>query len=305
MSIELSLTVFALDSVVSWSLTILFVSPGFPCAWIPPPSGWRQVGFADGTEKEQRVLGPAVCFYHVENTKRWMERGAFQVQHFLLVVAIPGRGVFCGFCNELVGFPGCGSSLLPLPLQKATFWAGWVQGWSCWASASRNTPRPFLLGDQTFLRKRGPLFSVLIQRTGNSPHVKYSFQDLWESISGWCTFLCSFLWSKGRELLGETLKAGEKSASVNKIQEGDTIIRCPRAEQDPGFRHVFLSLPVLAPPTPPPTVFFLVKLKQEKIDWREEKSGRLCLQGCPSLRYFLFHVFLPLKFSAQVCTLPS
>ena len=99
--------------------------------------------------------------------------------------------------------------------QRALLWPGWVQGWSCWASASWNTPRPFLLGDQTFLRKRGPLFCVLIQRTGNSPHVKYSFQDLWESIMGWCAFLCSFLWSKGLELLGETSKAGENSAYVN------------------------------------------------------------------------------------------
>lgn len=28
-----------------------------------------------------------------------MERRVFQVQHFLLVVAIPGRGIFCGICE--------------------------------------------------------------------------------------------------------------------------------------------------------------------------------------------------------------
>lgn len=37
------------------------------------------------------------------------------VQHFLLVVAIPGRGVFCGFCNELVGFPDAGHHYSPPP----------------------------------------------------------------------------------------------------------------------------------------------------------------------------------------------
>ena len=58
-----------------------------------------------------------------------MERGVFQVHHFLRVVAIPGRGVFCGFCNELVGFPGCRLSLLPLPLQKATQTESASLGW--------------------------------------------------------------------------------------------------------------------------------------------------------------------------------
>ena len=53
---------------------------------------------------------------------------------------------------------------------------------------------------------------------------------------------------------------------MDKIQEGHTIIRCPRAEQDPAFRHVFLSLPLLAPPAPTPnlTVFFSCEIGTRK-----------------------------------------
>ena len=48
-----------------------------------------------------------------------MERRVFQVQHFLLVVAIPGRGIFCGICKGRV----------PLPLQKAAGTESASLGW--------------------------------------------------------------------------------------------------------------------------------------------------------------------------------
>lgn len=58
-----------------------------------------------------------------------MERGVFQVQHFLLVMAIPGRGIFCGYCNELWDFQGAGRHYFPVPLQKVTWTENASLGW--------------------------------------------------------------------------------------------------------------------------------------------------------------------------------
>ena len=125
MPAEWSLTVFALDSGQLKSKHPI-CEPRFSLLpeHLPILGGCKwasQMGL-----KKSKGCSAKLCVFSM---KRWMERGVFQVQHFLLVMAIPGRGIFCGFCYELVGFLGCRSSLLPLPLWKATWTENASLGW--------------------------------------------------------------------------------------------------------------------------------------------------------------------------------
>lgn len=149
-----------------------------------------------------------------------MERGVFQVQHFLLVMAIPGRGVFCGFCKELVGFPAERVPLqVPLPLRKAAGTESASLGWQssrvillgeCISKHSQAVS----VGGPDFLKKKGTFVLCLNLEDWQLPACEMQLPGPLRKHRGLVAFLRTFLWSKGRQLLGETSKAGENTVHL-------------------------------------------------------------------------------------------